>query len=64
MSPSSNSDDGFPTGVKRWLFSVLPDLLALAVHRSAALATFDRKVRIKAVPGAVDEHLSVITPSG
>jgi predicted nucleic acid-binding protein len=39
-------------------------LLALAVHRSAALATFDRKVRIKAVLGAVDEHLRVITPSG
>ena len=36
-------------------------LLALAVHRSAALATFDRNVRTKAALGAEEEHLRVIS---
>lgn len=39
-------------------------LLALAVQRSAALATFDRKVRTNAVPRAGQQHLSVISAGG
>ena len=35
-------------------------LLALAVHHSATLATFDRNVRTKAALGAGEEHLRVI----
>ena len=35
-------------------------LLALAALRSGALATFDRNVRTQAVPGAGEEHLTVI----
>ena len=39
-------------------------LLALAAHRSGTLATFDRNVRIEAVPGAGEQHLSVIHAGG
>ncbi len=39
-------------------------LLALAVQRSAALATFDRKVSTNAVLGAGQQHLRVISATG
>ena len=39
-------------------------LLALAVQRSAALATFDRKMSTNAVLGAGQQHLRVISATG
>lgn len=39
-------------------------LLALAVHRGGRLATFDRNVRLAAVPGARMDHVAVVAPLG
>lgn len=39
-------------------------LLALAVHRGGTLATFDRNVRLAAVPGARTDHVAVVAPPG
>lgn len=39
-------------------------LLALAVHRDGRLATFDRNLRVAAVPGARMDQVTVLAPRG
>jgi toxin-antitoxin system PIN domain toxin len=63
-------DDIRLTDATKFDYSLMPNprhltdnyLLALAVHHSGCLVTFDRGIRIQAILGANVEHLVVLSP--